>query len=214
MTLDVRRAPRFSAVPLSLCCHFRHWGSKNSCHWWCGLLNCSMLPSLSLQLVQFAAPDLEEYICFFKMTFRWISYHLKLNLISLKCWRSSFVNVMLNKTVNNIVLNFIFICCVDAPPPTWEQLENGLVAVRTVVHGLVDYIQNHSKKGADQQQVRESLEAQKWATVGVTSQTHTGQQGDRNILRLRLHGQHVRLAWLAASYWISLVVLCDNIEMK
>ncbi|XP_036200267.1 roquin-1 isoform X5 [Myotis myotis] len=40
----------------------------------------------------------------------------------------------------------------DAPPPTWEQLENGLVAVRTVVHGLVDYIQNHSKKGADQQQ--------------------------------------------------------------
>lgn len=42
----------------------------------------------------------------------------------------------------------------DAPPPTWEQLENGLVAVRTVVHGLVDYIQNHSKKGADQQQVR------------------------------------------------------------
>ncbi|MBZ3872293.1 Roquin-1 [Sciurus carolinensis] len=40
----------------------------------------------------------------------------------------------------------------DAPSPTWEQLENGLVAVRTVVHGLVDYIQNHSKKGADQQQ--------------------------------------------------------------
>lgn len=42
----------------------------------------------------------------------------------------------------------------DAPPPTWEQLENGLVAVRTVVHGLVDYIQNHSKKGTDQQQVK------------------------------------------------------------
>ncbi|XP_025052523.1 roquin-1 isoform X7 [Alligator sinensis] len=40
----------------------------------------------------------------------------------------------------------------DAPSPTWEQLENGLVAVRTVVHGLVDYIQNHSKKGTDQQQ--------------------------------------------------------------
>lgn len=43
---------------------------------------------------------------------------------------------------------------IDAPPPTWEQLENGLVAVRTVVHGLVDYIQNHSKKGTDQQQVK------------------------------------------------------------
>lgn len=40
----------------------------------------------------------------------------------------------------------------DAPPPTWEQLEKGLVAVKTVVHGLVDFIQNHSKKGADQQQ--------------------------------------------------------------
>ncbi|XP_051789141.1 roquin-1-like isoform X4 [Erpetoichthys calabaricus] len=40
----------------------------------------------------------------------------------------------------------------DAPPPLWEQLEKGLVAVKTVVHGLVDFIQNHSKKGADQQQ--------------------------------------------------------------
>uniref|UniRef100_A0A8C5DVZ0 RING-type E3 ubiquitin transferase n=1 Tax=Gouania willdenowi TaxID=441366 RepID=A0A8C5DVZ0_GOUWI len=40
----------------------------------------------------------------------------------------------------------------DAPPPTWEQLEKGLVAVKTVVHGLVDFIQNHSKKGADPQQ--------------------------------------------------------------
>lgn len=44
----------------------------------------------------------------------------------------------------------------DAPPPTWEQLEKGLVAVKTVVHGLVDFIQNHSKKGADPQQVRSS----------------------------------------------------------
>ncbi|KAG9338462.1 hypothetical protein JZ751_025696 [Albula glossodonta] len=41
----------------------------------------------------------------------------------------------------------------DAPPPTWEQLVKGLVAVKTVGHGLVDFIQNHSKKGADQQQV-------------------------------------------------------------
>ncbi|XP_019960404.2 roquin-1 isoform X2 [Paralichthys olivaceus] len=40
----------------------------------------------------------------------------------------------------------------DAPPPTWEQLDKGLVAVKTVVHGLVDFIQNHSKKGADPQQ--------------------------------------------------------------
>ncbi|XP_018582319.1 roquin-1a isoform X3 [Scleropages formosus] len=40
----------------------------------------------------------------------------------------------------------------DAPPPTWDQLDQGLVAVTTVVHGLVDFIQNHSKKGSDQQQ--------------------------------------------------------------
>lgn len=45
----------------------------------------------------------------------------------------------------------------DAPPPTWEQLEKGLVAVKTVVHGLVDFIQNHSKKGTDQQQVGPSF---------------------------------------------------------
>ncbi|KAI5101144.1 roquin-1, partial [Silurus meridionalis] len=40
----------------------------------------------------------------------------------------------------------------DAPAPTWEQLDKGLVAVKTVVHGLVDFIQNHSKKAGDPQQ--------------------------------------------------------------
>ncbi|XP_023860611.1 roquin-1-like isoform X2 [Salvelinus sp. IW2-2015] len=40
----------------------------------------------------------------------------------------------------------------DSPPPTWELLDTGLVAVKTVVHGLVDFIQNHSKKGSDTQQ--------------------------------------------------------------
>ncbi|XP_028665052.1 roquin-2 isoform X3 [Erpetoichthys calabaricus] len=34
----------------------------------------------------------------------------------------------------------------DAELPTWEQLENVMVAVKTVVHGLVDFIQNFSKK--------------------------------------------------------------------
>ncbi|XP_030647541.1 roquin-1a [Chanos chanos] len=40
----------------------------------------------------------------------------------------------------------------DALPPTWEQLAQALLAVKTVVHGLVDFIQNHSKKANDQQQ--------------------------------------------------------------
>ncbi|XP_041090228.1 roquin-2-like isoform X2 [Polyodon spathula] len=35
----------------------------------------------------------------------------------------------------------------DAAPSTWEQLEDVMVAVKTVVHGLVDFIQNFSKKG-------------------------------------------------------------------
>lgn len=53
-----------------------------------------------------------------------------------------------------------FICDLsqlDAPAPTWEQLDKGLVAVKTVVHGLVDFIQNHSKKAGDPQQVCKSL---------------------------------------------------------
>lgn len=54
-------------------------------------------------------------------------------------------------------LHIIFVGSTDAPPPTWEQLEKGLVAVKTVVHGLVDFIQNHSKKGADPQQVSLSV---------------------------------------------------------
>ncbi|RXM92189.1 Roquin-2 [Acipenser ruthenus] len=37
----------------------------------------------------------------------------------------------------------------DAAPPTWEQLEDVMVAVKTVVHGLVDFIQNFSKKGLE-----------------------------------------------------------------
>lgn len=45
----------------------------------------------------------------------------------------------------------------DAPAPTWEQLDRGLVAVKTVVHGLVDFIQNHSKKAGDPQQVRKFI---------------------------------------------------------
>lgn len=53
----------------------------------------------------------------------------------------------------------------DAPPPTWEQLEKGLVAVKTVVHGLVDFIQNHSKKGADPQQVRSSKAGAVWCVA-------------------------------------------------
>ena len=42
---------------------------------------------------------------------------------------------------------------VDAVSPTWEQLENAMVAVKTVVHGLVDFIQNYSRKGHETPQV-------------------------------------------------------------
>lgn len=41
----------------------------------------------------------------------------------------------------------------DAASPTWEQLENAMVAVKTVVHGLVDFIQNYSRKGHETPQV-------------------------------------------------------------
>lgn len=41
----------------------------------------------------------------------------------------------------------------DATSPTWEQLENAMVAVKTVVHGLVDFIQNYSRKGHEAPQV-------------------------------------------------------------
>ncbi|KAL2100522.1 hypothetical protein ACEWY4_004916 [Coilia grayii] len=34
----------------------------------------------------------------------------------------------------------------DAPPPTWEELESVMLAVKVVVHGLVEFIQNFSKK--------------------------------------------------------------------
>lgn len=37
----------------------------------------------------------------------------------------------------------------DAPPPSWEELENVMLAVKQVVHGLVEFIQNFSKKCHD-----------------------------------------------------------------
>lgn len=41
----------------------------------------------------------------------------------------------------------------DAPPPSWEELENVMLAVKLVVHGLVEFIQNFSKKSHDAPQV-------------------------------------------------------------
>ncbi|KAM4527824.1 roquin-2 isoform 3-T7 [Odontesthes bonariensis] len=37
----------------------------------------------------------------------------------------------------------------DAPTPSWEELENVMLAVKQVVHGLVEFIQNFSKKSHD-----------------------------------------------------------------
>lgn len=37
----------------------------------------------------------------------------------------------------------------DAPSPSWEELESVMLAVKQVVHGLVEFIQNFSKKSHD-----------------------------------------------------------------
>ncbi|XP_034752331.1 roquin-2 isoform X1 [Etheostoma cragini] len=37
----------------------------------------------------------------------------------------------------------------DAPAPSWEELESVMLAVKMVVHGLVEFIQNFSKKSHD-----------------------------------------------------------------
>lgn len=37
----------------------------------------------------------------------------------------------------------------DAPAPSWEELESVMLAVKLVVHGLVEFIQNFSKKSHD-----------------------------------------------------------------
>ncbi|CAL8277929.1 unnamed protein product [Merluccius merluccius] len=40
----------------------------------------------------------------------------------------------------------------DAPPPSWEELEGVMLAVKLVIHGLVEFIQNFSKKNHDSPQ--------------------------------------------------------------
>ncbi|XP_045922510.1 roquin-2 isoform X4 [Micropterus dolomieu] len=37
----------------------------------------------------------------------------------------------------------------DAPAPSWDELESVMLAVKSVVHGLVEFIQNFSKKSHD-----------------------------------------------------------------
>lgn len=54
--------------------------------------------------------------------------------------------------ITDRVTTLLFII-LDAASPTWEQLENAMVAVKTVVHGLVDFIQNYSRKGHETPQV-------------------------------------------------------------
>jgi len=43
--------------------------------------------------------------------------------------------------------------CADVPAPSWEELESVMLAVKLVVHGLVEFIQNFSKKSHDTPQV-------------------------------------------------------------
>lgn len=42
----------------------------------------------------------------------------------------------------------------DAPAPSWDELESVMLAVKLVVHGLVEFIQNFSKKNHDTLQVK------------------------------------------------------------
>lgn len=82
------------------------------------------------------------------------------------------------KTQNhsNILLHYVTVCCIavpfeiicctgifyqqcvvemcaDAPAPSWEELESVMLAVKLVVHGLMEFIQNFSKKSHDTPQV-------------------------------------------------------------
>lgn len=50
----------------------------------------------------------------------------------------------------------LFDVCADAPAPSWEELEDVTLAVKLVVHGLVEFIQNFSKKSHDAPQVTPS----------------------------------------------------------
>lgn len=46
--------------------------------------------------------------------------------------------------------------CADAPAPSWDELESVMLAVKLVVHGLVEFIQNFSKKNHDAPQVEKT----------------------------------------------------------
>lgn len=50
----------------------------------------------------------------------------------------------------------LLVVCTDAPAPSWDELESVMLAVKLVVHGLVEFIQNFSKKNHDTPQVKET----------------------------------------------------------
>ena len=65
-----------------------------------------------------------------------------------KLWLSLKQLTELQRNLNNIYKVY-YIVWLDAPTPSWENLEAVMKAVKTVVRGLVDFIQSSGSKKVD-----------------------------------------------------------------
>lgn len=116
-------------------------------------------PPQSTEQVNFVLLKLVyKWKCSRKNVFRLIFICLQ-SAVNIPCEHSRHMHMHLfvrcmKKSQSCNIHNFLLFVCVDAAPPTWEELESVMLAVKVVVHGLVEFIQNFSKKSHDTPQVR------------------------------------------------------------
>lgn len=79
------------------------------------------------------------------------SHHLMLIISVFICLFLKLVEYFCHSNI--ILFHFTLDLYTDAPSPSWEELESVMLAVKLVVHGLVEFIQNFSKKSHDPPQV-------------------------------------------------------------
>lgn len=67
------------------------------------------------------------------------------------------------QSASPLVIDVCVCVCLDAAAPLWEELKEVMLAVKIVVHGLVEFTQNFSKKN------HESFQVERWFSNCGTS---------------------------------------------
>lgn len=81
--------------------------------------------------------------------------------------------------------------CSDAPAPSWEELESVMLAVKLVVHGLVEFIQNFSKKSHDTPQVHQWYKEESGTVISLRTDSRMTHEIRRAAGNVRNHRHNI-----------------------